>query len=186
MFTDPQGLFPSWRKFNYHADIVRHALQGQASPAQIEAIADADTKYDERTQDPIYAPYHAMTRPGQHPEEARREANDFVRGKICDARRYAALGNERDAMTSLGAATHTIQDNYSPAHSGFKPAWPNTILFNLLAVPHYLSETLLPGRANLDSAEQATKDVWRYYNGAPMPNDFFGDRAGGSQGCQCR
>jgi len=174
MFADPTGLFPSWWKFNYHAEIVRHGLQGLASPAQIEAIADENTKYDERTQDTIYAPYHSMRRPGQSPEDARDEANDFVRRKICEARQYAAHGREGEAMKSLGAATHTVQDNFSPAHSGFKPAWPNTWFFNSSAWPHYLWETLVPGRGNLDNAERATADVWRFYKGAPMPNDFFG------------
>ena len=126
-----------------------------------------------------------MSRPGQSPEEARTEANEFVRRKLCEARKYASQGNEGDAMSALGPAAHTLQDNYSPAHSGFQPAWPNTWLFNMSAWPHYVWETLLPGRANLDNAERATGDVWRYYSGAPMPNDFFGDPSGNSATCGC-
>ncbi|MFN0278160.1 MAG: RHS repeat-associated core domain-containing protein [Pyrinomonadaceae bacterium] len=186
MFADPTGLFPSWWKFNYHADITRHGLYGLASPGQIEAVVSANTDYDRRTQDSIYAPYHAMSRPGQSPEEARAEANESVRKRICEARKFAAQGNEAAAMSSLGPATHTVQDNYSPAHSGFKPAWPNHWLSNIAFYPaHVLWETAFPGSENKDNAARATTDVWRYYKGAPLPIDFFGGPTGSGAGCQC-
>ena len=172
-FTDPTGYFPSWWRFNYHADITRHGLKGFASPEQIEAIANANTSYDRRTQVPIYAPYHAMTRPGQTPAEALAEANDFVRRKICEARRLAELGDEAGAMNELGQAIHTLQDSHSPAHSGFQEAWPTDLGSTIENIPHSLSETLLPGRANLNAAEDSTRRAWRYFKGDPMPSNFF-------------
>lgn len=188
-FIDPFGLFPSWYRFNYHAAITHRGLQGVASPAEIQAMSDANTEYDFRTQDPIYAPYHAMRRPGQSIEHARAEANEFVRRKICAARQFAAQGNMGAAMSAMGQANHTLQDAESPAHGGFQQAWtPEPFgLGNLpYIIPHYLRETLFPGRSNTTAAENATRQAWRYYRGEAMPSNFFPNSNDNSLQCECR
>ncbi len=176
-FRDPFGWFPSIldRFFgSAHQNITERALAGLATPSQIHSIARSNVQFDKQTQDSIYAPYHAMRRYGQTSvEDARAEANEFVRNKICIARTYASRGWNTDAMYELGKAIHTLQDAKSPAHAGFQQAWPDDFLSMVLNAPHYVSEAVFPGAENIAAAEEATRDAWRYFNGAPMPDDFF-------------
>lgn len=130
-----------------------------------------------RTQDSIYAPYHAMRRPGQSIEDAREEANDFIRRKICLAREYASRGWNTLAMHELGKAIHTLQDAESPAHANFQEAWSLGLLSNALNYPgHLINETFFPGKENLAAAEESTRAAWDYFNGAPIARDFFRTR----------
>lgn len=157
------------------ASITRRALAGPASSYQTNLMADEQYKFDSETQDPAYAPQHAMARPGQSPEDARREANIFVRNRICTARRLFANGNEADAMRYLGQAMHTMQDAASPEHHGFQPAWPNTFFEKLWqAGPfgHYRGELFDPGSGS--AADRNTRRAWDYFSGnSPMPSDYF-------------
>jgi RHS repeat-associated protein len=174
MFIDPTGLFPSIWPFDYHQIQTAYGLQGRAPRDQIRALAQANGDFDARTQDPIYAPYHAMRRPGQSVEEARAEANEFVRNKICLARRLEAEGNVDDALRALGAAIHTLQDARAPGHAGFPEAWTDAPygVGIALHLDHYIVEALLPG-PGADQAEADTLRAWKYYRGAPMPRNFF-------------
>jgi hypothetical protein len=102
------------------------------------------------------------------------------------ARQYSAEGRESDALNSLGIAMHTMQDAHSPSHVGFQEAWPDAPygFGNLLHFGHYLKETLLPGKGATE-AEEETRRLWMYYQGRPMPDDFFGDSNGGLSNCGC-
>ena len=173
-FSDPLGLFPSIYPVDYHQQIGSEALEGLATARQIQSINWSNGDFDSRTQDSIYAPYHAKRRPGQSVEDARDEANDFVRRKICLAREYESRGWYTLAMHELGKAIHTLQDAKSPAHVGFQEAWSGDPLSNILNYPgHLASETLFPGEENIEAAKESTRQAWGYFNGAPMPKNFF-------------
>ena len=132
---------------------------------------DANGDFDYHTQDPAYAPQHATRRPGQTREDARGEANRFIRGKICLARELAGRGFEDQPLTALGQAIHTLQDSTSPAHFDFQEAWPATIPSSIWNWTHYRTENFDPGAGSV--ADFQTINAWDYYNGAPMPSDFF-------------
>lgn len=173
-YSDPSGLFPSIKPFDRHQEIGKRALSGLATPQQIESINWSNGDFDLRTQDPIYAPYHAMRRPGQTIDDAREEANDFIRRKICLAREYASKGWNTLAMHELGKAIHTLQDAHSPAHSDFQEAWASDPLSNILNYPgHLINETFFPGKENLVAAEESTRKAWGYFAGNPMPKNFL-------------
>lgn len=136
-FADPFGTFPSWWwPFNYHQQIGTNALNGIASPRDIQSINWANGDFDARTQDLEYANYHAMRRPGQSPEVARAVGNAFIRETICLARKYESMGWHTDAMHQIGFAVHALQDNESPAHTDFQEAWTNTTFDVLLNIWH--------------------------------------------------
>ncbi len=172
--SDPSGLFPSQLGFYHHQNIIRRALSGRASDKQIEALAREQYDFDSSTQDESYAPWHAMTRSGQNPIEARREANMFVRMNICLARKLASKGYPDAAMPNLSRAIHTLQDASSPAHFDFQTAWADTGVRSYWNHrSHYITETMVsPSSAVL--AQEQTRNAWDYYSGAkPMPSDFF-------------
>jgi hypothetical protein len=135
-------------------------------------MIDAQKPLDRNTQAVKYAYIHAMTMPGERPEEARRKANQFVRFNICMARKLAALGRRSAAMVYLSHAMHTLQDAASPAHANFAVAWENTNAQTVNHLPHYLAEIFDPGPGSV--AYESTVNAWRYFNGEmPMPEDFF-------------
>jgi hypothetical protein len=137
-------------------------------------LNDEQGAFDDATQDEQFAPWHAMRRRGQSPEDARNEANDFIRNRICTARMYEANGFDEDAMRALSQAIHTMQDSTSPAHFGFQEAWPNTFLDTILNAPHYYREAFDPGAGSV--ADFQTAKAWGYFTGdIPMPVDFFVD-----------
>lgn len=183
-FADPFGLFPSIFPFDYHQRMGSVALDGRATPRQIQSINWSNGDFDLRTQDAIYAPYHAMRRPGQSIEEARAAANEFVRDRICKAREYAGHGMNTYAMHELGKAMHTLQDAESPAHAGFQEAWPSDPLSMVLNLPHYVRESFFVG-PNRAAAVESTRKVWDYYSGSPMPSNFFPNSNDGAYSCQC-
>jgi len=184
-FTDPNGWFPSIWPFDYHQRIGMTALDGIATPAQIRSINWSNGDFDLRTQDAVYAPYHAMRRPGQSVDDARGEANEFVRMKICDARRLAGMGLNTYAMHELAKAVHTLQDAESPAHAGFQEAWPSDLWSMVRNSPHYIKESIFVS-SERKRAVEVTRRAWSYFTGAPMPSNFFPDSGDGSFGCDCR
>jgi RHS repeat-associated protein len=174
--TDPSGLFPSasWLgdKYAVHQAIGSRALNGIATPEQIERINAANERFDADTQSSKFGPVHAMTRPGQTPEDARKEANAFVRGKICAARELWDQGKPDLAMNELAKAIHTVQDAASPKHAGFQPAWEDTYWQMFQHRDHYLGENFDPGAGSV--ADRNTQDVWNAFNNrGPLPADFF-------------
>jgi RHS repeat-associated protein len=182
-FTDPYGLFPSIWPFDYHQQIGSNALNGLASPRDIQSINWSNGDFDAKTQDLEYANSHAMSFPGQSPDAARARANAFVREKICLARKYESMGWHTDAMHQMGAAVHTMQDNESPAHSGFQEAWPNTYWAIFVNGWHYPKETAFYTEDQWQRAENNTRRAWAYFKGYPLPKDFFSGT--GKTSCEC-
>ncbi|MFN0138453.1 MAG: RHS repeat-associated core domain-containing protein, partial [Pyrinomonadaceae bacterium] len=182
-FTDPFGLFPSIWPFDYHQQITAGALNGVASPRDIQNISRANEDFDAQTQDLEHANSHAMSFPGQSPDAARARANAFVRDKICLARKYKGMGLNTDAMYQMGAAVHTMQDYESPAHNGFQEAWPYTYWDIFVNGWHYPKETALYTEDQWKRAENNTRRAWAYFKGYPLPNDFFSGT--GQTSCEC-
>ena len=182
-FTDPLGLFPSIWPFDYHQQMTASALNGFASPRDIQSISWANEDFDARTQDLEYANSHAMSFPGQSPGAARERANAFVREKICLARKYESMGWHTDAMHQFGQAAHTMQDYESPAHNGFQEAWPNTYWDIFVNGWHYPKETALYTEDQWKRAENNTRRAWAYFKGYPLPSDFFNGT--GQTSCEC-
>jgi RHS repeat-associated protein len=182
---DPQGLFGSKGPFKIHQEITRRSLRRSGVSAEdLQILIDEQKRFDENTQAEWFAYVHAMTRPGERPEDARRRANQFVRFSICMARKLASQGKRAGAMVHLSHAMHTLQDAASPAHADFAVAWPNTTAQTIDHLPHYASEIFHPSPDGV--AYESTVNVWNYFTGAlPMPADFFPnmfDRSDGRRG----
>jgi hypothetical protein len=172
-FRDPRGFFPSWGPFGYHQAIIRGALDNISSSSDIEALASEQEGFDSNTPDAEYAPWHAMSRPGQDPQFARDQANIFVRNEICLARRLEAKGFHADAMAYLARAMHTMQDSSASPHFNFQPAWNDSGIGSYWRHrDHYISEALVPPGIAV-TARENTRRAWEYFNGAPIPNDVF-------------
>lgn len=175
---DPFGLFPSlgfW-PFSIHQRIGSRALNGRATPFQIDVINRANKEFDGRTQDLPFAAQHAMAKPGQSKEDARREANEFVRNRICEARALNARGLNTYAMQTLAEAIHTVQDAASPSHSDFQEAWPYNFSDLVSNLGHYINEQFDPGQGSV--ADENTQLVWDVFAGhRPMPTEFFSGKA---------
>jgi RHS repeat-associated protein len=173
-YRDPRGFFPSWGPFKHHQGIIRDALTGIAAPSDIDALGREQGDFDANTEDAAYAPWHAMSRPGQDPQAARDEANRYVRMEICLARRLEKMGFHGDAMANLARAMHTMQDSSSPPHFDFQPAWPDSGLGSYWRHrDHYVSEAVVYPFSGADIARQNTRKAWDYFNGAPIPPDVF-------------
>lgn len=93
-----------------------------------------------------------------------------------------ALSNE--STYTYDVAVHALQDNESPAHTGFQEAWTNTTFDVLLNIWHYPEDTIFYGKDNWKRAENNTLRAWSYFKGAPLPSDFFSG-TGNSQNCEC-
>ena len=171
-FSDPQGLWPTQGAWKYHQQIIKRSLANRATPNDIRILMQEQKDFDLATQAVPYAHMHAMSRPGESREDARRKANRFIRSEICIARSLAAKGHRGEAMRRLSRAMHTVQDATSPAHANFQPAWEDSVLQTINHIPHYLTEEFDPGAGS--AADEATQKIWDYFTGEkPMPDDFF-------------
>ena len=63
---------------------------------------------------------HAMRRPGQTVNQAKRKADHFVRKRYAWALSHYKNGDYEMAYFTLGVALHALQDATSPAHHGFQ------------------------------------------------------------------
>jgi len=81
-----------------------------------------------------------MRRSAQTVDDARREANEFVRQQFSKAwRADTRIG----ALTEFGIALHALQDSTSPAHAGFQEWTGNET--RLEEFNHYRKELVDPG-----------------------------------------
>jgi hypothetical protein len=141
---------------------------------QLQILMQEQEDFDNATQDEVYAYMHAMTKREERREDARRNANRFIRQRICIARRLAAGGHISDAMRNLADAIHTLQDSTSPAHANFAVAWAPTWGQTINHIPHYYDEYFDPGAGSV--ADELTLQAWQYFTGElAMPADFFVD-----------
>ncbi len=120
-FTDPLGL---WSPGAH--DLFFDSLKGVASTDDIKHLKVISRNFDEITQWTEDANVHYMARPGQRPQDTRREAERSIAEALEDARNHADKNDYMGALLSLGEAMHTIQDSTSPVHvdsNGLPRVW---------------------------------------------------------------
>jgi RHS repeat-associated protein len=115
-FSDPFGLWPP----GVHDELLAHALQGHAQPADIHMLQLISRNIDKFTQSAALSVMHAMAPPGMKPEEAKAAISAYITGNLEQGRQLAASGDRQGAMSALGRATHAIMDQTSPYHTDEK------------------------------------------------------------------
>jgi hypothetical protein len=172
---DVGGMWPSgaYGSENVHGSAISEVLGKTLSKQDIQWLIAAQTTSDAKeNQMSARSCRHAM-RDGEHGqsvEEARREANNFVREMLTKAQQAQRDGNRQEAMGYLGIAMHVLQDSTSPAHSGFQP-WDEHS--KLSAMLEHVSEEDFNPKAG-SQLYKATQDAYGYFSGTiPIPKDFF-------------
>lgn len=130
--------------------------------ANAHVIAD-DTKF--QGQDSTHR--HAMRRSGQTSDEARLEANAFVRAQFSRAWNADSL---TDALTEFGIALHALQDSTSPSHAGFQLWSRSESIFEKFN--HVRKEPFGPGADS--ELYRATRKAWKWFTNGTLPDgDLF-------------
>lgn len=110
---------------------------------------------------------HAMQRTGQTSDDARLEANAFVRQQF--SRAWNA-GSRVEALTEFGIALHALQDSTSPSHAGFQ-LWSANVS-NFEKFSHVRNELFNPGADS--ELYRATEQAWEWFNSGSLPDgDLF-------------
>jgi hypothetical protein len=180
--TDMVDLLGKWASkaiAPIHQIAIKRCLGGFLPEDDITILCDMQVEMD-TDQSAVKSYLHAMS-DGQHaqfPEEAKQAANNFVRGRLADARddeRKGSKSEHTSAMKELGRAIHTLQDSTSPAHHGFKSWYDYTGgAFNPCEWIHASKELIYPGTGSW--LELSTYRAYLCFTGThPMPSDFFGD-----------
>jgi RHS repeat-associated protein len=128
---DPTGLWSP----EAHDEIVRHALEGTASSAQIRTLQILGRHFDETTQSPEESFKHSMRNPFQARDEAKRDRDAFITRNLSTARQLCDMGFENLALEFLTRALHPIMDSFSPMHreaNGNPKVWHG---LSLMALP---------------------------------------------------
>ena len=167
---DPLGLWPTgaYDSQNVHGNSITRVLGSKLPANDITLLINQQVAADE-DQTAAGSYKHAMRSPNQTVAQAMALANAFVRFQIEQARRMEKNGCHDQAMQHLGNAIHTLQDTSSPMHNGFQVWDGNTHSWD--ALQHGLGEDFDPGAGS--QLDQATGDALKYFNGAPMPENFF-------------
>lgn len=85
-----------------------------------------------------------MSNNGQTPEQAKSDADKFVRAQLKKAKELLLSGDMDQAYFEFGVGLHTLQDATSPAHSGFQEWDGNESLSEIKK--HVTQELFYPGR----------------------------------------
>jgi hypothetical protein len=116
--------------------------------------------------------------------EAKKLANEYVRSALEKAMKYEEISKKyaqegsyslakfmhRAAMSNLGYAIHTLQDNTSPAHRGFQ-TWNEDGCFIGHAYHGWKERSYPDDDAELRKATRLAHDV--FSKKKPMPANFF-------------
>jgi len=122
---DPYGL---WSAGAHHA-IYDQAFPG-LDPRYLDAIKSGSDWVDYLYQFNGGSYRHAMSAPGQSPEEAKKATCKYIRENMAQFRHLqnaTKLSTRIAGYKALGAALHAITDSTSPAHDGWQPwnLWSN-------------------------------------------------------------
>jgi RHS repeat-associated protein len=125
-FVDPHGTFAT----PTHDEQIDEALPG-LSKEQRSMVKEGSKNVDE-DQSTEGSFKHSMTAPGQSPQEAQEQRDEFVANNQEAARRQQEAHQERggeglsdSALYSFGKASHPLTDAESPTHKGFQE-WKGT------------------------------------------------------------
>ena len=168
----------SQKGFYVHQRATYLAIGKDLSKGDVETLAKAHVAADApEYQDSASTHRHAMSRDGQSVEEARAEANTFVRKQFD---RAWNAPTRTDALFEFGIALHAIQDSTSPSHGGFQ-RWTGHETFGE-QVEHVRREMVNPGENS--HLFDATREAWKWFNQRQLPRgDLF---RFGCDGCQAK
>jgi hypothetical protein len=155
--ADENGKWP----FYIHHRIIREAFKGILTQKQIDRLIKASnaTDNDKGNQKPDKDYLHYMAQPGQTPEDAANEAEEFVKAQ---QNAYVIALTDSVALTELGKGMHTLMDKTSPAHVGKKgpKVWGK---FSFLLLPyHILAESNL-FHLSESRVQEAVTSLMEYY-----------------------
>lgn len=190
-FVDPLGLWPSQYGFHYHQDAVRTAIRfpgawGFHESALFDPFMEGQEYADSapfQTGENSYR--HAMRNKGQTACEARSKADAFVRQQFQRAWALMAQGKEREAYFEFSVGLHTLQDNTSPAHTGFQEWSDNP---GRVAVAWHVAEESVIHQPGIgDPLYQVTRQTWQWFKDGNLPdgNLFGNDLLAPDEACGC-
>ena len=98
-----------------HDALIAHALPDVCGQ-DVEALQRASARFDLWSQPNSMSYTHAMKAPGQSNEQAKQQAELWVKYGVQNAALLENAGDHDAAMGALGRAMHTVMDATSPAH----------------------------------------------------------------------
>ena len=114
-----------------HDALLDHAFRGRLNTSSISTLKAESRAFDKATQSTAECYKHAMASKNIPPVEAAKLRDEFVDGRIKEARRQAIAQNSDSALKSLAHGLHTLMDSSSPMHTGkdgmplvWDPWWP--------------------------------------------------------------
>jgi hypothetical protein len=129
------GDWPPWT----HNDIINEAFAGVLNHKELNILYKASFDADgEEFQSLDNSHRHAMSAPGQTPQEAYIEAVNFIDKQVAI---YNEKGGEK-GLEALGFAMHTLMDASSPSHRGYQTWYGTKGVSNFSgAIFHFLKES---------------------------------------------
>lgn len=192
-FVDPDGksplpvlniLSPSWasqKGFYVHqkandlgtSNLFAKRIIDLRTTISLSKQLDRATEYadSKQFQTPEFSYRHAMRNGDQTPEQAKKDADAFVRERYKWARHEFDKGNKEKAFFILGVALHAIQDATSPAHGGFQE-WTGEES-DMDEVNHVVQEYSYPGiNSNLQKVTNDFLELFFSKKDLPDTNIF--------------
>jgi RHS repeat-associated protein len=168
----------SQKGFYVHQRATYAVIGENLSEADARTLSKGHVLADsEQYQDSASTARHAMSREGQTVEDARAEANAFVRNQF-DRAWHAPT--RTDALIEFTLALHALQDSTSPSHANFQQ-WTGHETFEEKHM-HVVPELINPGRGS--NLYEATREAWKWFNDKRLPSgDLF---RFGCDGCNQR
>jgi len=167
-FKDPDGAWPVEVRAIHQRSIDR--VLGFL-PARDRAILRGQQFVMDENQANEVQFRHALSVPGQNPEQTWKAANDYVRNELGTARDLEKAGQHQEALRRLGNAIHTMQDATSPAHKGYQ-VYDNNWSVNEKYDRHIRHELNDP-RAGSE-LDAATLRAWRLFKSdQPLPSEIL-------------
>ena len=164
---DPDGNWPKW----VHNRIINIAFKGILTKEHIKILQKASAYTDNKkgAQFPKNSYQHGMSSPYQTPEEAKMQADNFIKNKF---EKYVENGD----LSVLGEGMHTIMDRTSPAHEG-EQVWNGTKgVKNLIkGFVHFLKE-LNVFRKDENRVDKAASIIRAYYFSAQKEREKSVDK----------
>lgn len=174
---------PDWASkdiFNVHQTANVNGVNRNGKPATIgefkrrysaiQALNDATTYADgDEFQTGEYSYRHGMRNGNETPEEAKANADKFVRNQFTLAKKLLGQGKVYEAYFQFGIGLHVVQDATSPAHGGFQVWTGNESLSEQSA--HVIKELFYPGgNSNLQGVTNSFLN-WFENSNKPLPKE---------------
>lgn len=117
-YADENGKWPTW----IHELIIERALPG-LTPDQRQHIKNGSYSVDDPLNGGLETSHsneHALTMPGQSPDDAAEKADQFINTNVDKAKEYEQGRSFLMSLCYFGKAFHTVSDMTSPAHEGYQ------------------------------------------------------------------